>query len=109
MNFSTEHWANHKRGKKKRSEISLYLSEFPNATPQEIAENVNLSIWQVKRHLSKIHLERGINSVAIASALVICSGSIFSQCLICSVEIDKSSVLTYENLKNRSQKTPYSS
>ena len=85
MNFSTEHWASHKRGKKKRSEISLYLSEHPNATPQEIAENVNLSIWQVKRHLSKIHLEREMSSVAIAkrhcviaSAFVICSVSLFS-------------------------------
>ena len=109
MNFSTEHWANHKRGKKKRAEISLYLSEFPNATPQEIAENVGLSIWQVKRHLSKIHSERGMSSVAIASALVICSGSIFSQCLICSVDTENNSFLTYESQKNRSQKTPYSS
>jgi len=109
MNFSTEHWASHKRGKKKRSEISLYLSEFPNATPQEIAENVNLSIWQVKRHLSKIHLERGMSSVAIASAFVICSVFIFSQWAICDADIDNSSVLATESLKNRSQKTPYSS
>ena len=109
MNFSTEHWASHKRGKKKRSEISLYLSEHPNATPQEIAENVNLSIWQVKRHLSKIHLERGINSVAIASAFAICSVSIFPQWVICSVDTENNSFLTYESQKNRSQKTPYSS
>lgn len=73
MNFSTEHWANHKRGKKKRAEISLYLSEYPTATPQELAENVNLSIYQVKRHLTTIHLERGISSTAIASIVVVCS------------------------------------
>ena len=109
MNFSTEHWANHQRGQKKRAEISLYLSQNPNATSQEIAEAVNLSIWQVKRHLSKIHSERGMSSVAIASALVICSGSIFSQCLICSVDTENNSFLTYETLKNPSQKTPYSS
>jgi len=84
MNFSTEHWASHKRGKNKRAEISLYLSQNPNATPQEIADAVNLSIWQVKRHLSKIRLERGMNSVAIASAFAICSVSLFSQWSICS-------------------------
>ena len=78
MHFSTEHWASHDRGKKKRAEILAYLSKYPNATPQEIAENVNLSIWQVKRHLSKIHLEREMSSVAIASAFVICSVSLFS-------------------------------
>ena len=109
MNFSTEHWASHKRGKKKRSEISLYLSQHPNATPQEIAEAVNLSIWQVKRHLSKIHLEREMSSVAIASAFVICSASLFSQWAICSIDVDNNSVFTYESLKNPSQKTPYSS
>ena len=109
MNFSTEHWASHKRGKKKRAEILAYLSEFPEAKPDEIAEAVNLSIWQVKRHLSKIHSERGMSSVAIASAFAICSVSIFPQWVICSVDTENNSFLTYESQKNPSQKTPYSS
>ena len=79
MEFSTEHWANHKRGQKKRAEILLYLSQYPDAKPQELAEFVHLSIYQVKRHLSTIHLERGIKSIAITFAFAICSGSIFSQ------------------------------
>ena len=73
MNFSTEHWASHTRGKKKRAEILAYLSKYPDAKPQELAELVGLSIYQVNRHLSTIHLERGIKSLAVASILAICS------------------------------------
>ena len=73
MDFSTEHWASHDRGKKKRAEILAYLSKYPDAKPQELAELVGLSIYQVRRHLSTIHLERGIQSLAVASILAICS------------------------------------
>ncbi len=66
MNFSTEHWASHDRGKKKRAEILAYLSKYPDAKPQELAELVGLSVYQVRRHLSTIHLERGIQSLAVA-------------------------------------------
>ena len=102
MNFSTEHWASHDRGKKKRAEILAYLSKYPNATPQEIAENVNLSIWQVNRHLSTIHLERGLKSMALASAFAICSiPVIFPSCnSLC--QIDNSEAIAFLESKDHS-------
>ena len=109
MDFSTEHWASHDRGKKKRAEILAYLSKYPNATRQEIAENVNLSIWQVNRHLATIHLERGIKSLAIASALAICSIPQVSHWYLSLSNNDNDSFLASEKLKNPYQKTPYSS
>ena len=73
MEFSTEFWTNHKRGMKKRAEISNYLSKNPTASVELIAVAVNLSTRQVRRHLNTIRRERSANSIAIASALVICS------------------------------------
>ena len=73
MEFSTEFWANHKRGMKKRAEISNYLSKNPTASIELIAVTVSLSTRQVRRHLNTIRLERSASSIAIASALVICS------------------------------------
>jgi hypothetical protein len=102
MNFSTEHWASHDRGKKKRAEILAYLSRYPNATPREIAENVNLSIWQTKRHLSTIHLERGIKSLALASALAICSIPIaFPWCNLLG-QMDNSRAIAFVENKDHS-------
>jgi predicted ArsR family transcriptional regulator len=73
MEFSPEFWANHKRGMKKRAEISNYLSKNPTASIELIAVTVSLSTRQVRRHLNTIRLERSASSIAIASALVICS------------------------------------
>lgn len=73
MEFSTEFWANHKRGVKKRAEISDYLQKNPSANAEMIAVAVNLSTKQVRRHLNTIRLERSASSIAIASAFVICS------------------------------------
>ena len=73
MEFSTEFWANHKRGIKKRAEISDYLLKNPTASTQAIAVAVNLSTRQVERHLNTIRLERSASSIAIASAFAICS------------------------------------
>jgi hypothetical protein len=36
MEFSTEFWTNHKRGMKKRAEISNYLSKNPTANVELI-------------------------------------------------------------------------
>jgi hypothetical protein len=72
MEFSPEFWANHKRGMKKRAEISNYLSKNPTASIELIAVTVNLSTRQVRRHLNTIRLERSASSIAIASAFVIC-------------------------------------
>jgi hypothetical protein len=109
MNFSTEHWASHTRGKKKRAEILAYLSKYPDAKPQELAELVGLSIYQIRRHLSTIHLERGIKSLAIASALAICSIPTVSHWYLSLSKTDNVSFLASEKLKNPYQKTPYSS
>jgi predicted ArsR family transcriptional regulator len=73
MEFSPEFWANHKRGMKKRAEISNYLSKNPTASIELIAVTVSLSTRQVRRHLNTIRLETSASSIAIASALVICS------------------------------------
>ena len=73
MEFSPEFWANHKRGMKKRAEISDYLLKNPTANTQAIAVAVNLSTRQVERHLNTIRRERSANSIAIASVFLVCS------------------------------------
>ena len=50
MEFSTEFWANHKKGIEKRAEISNYLSKNPTASVELIAVAVNLSTRQVHSH-----------------------------------------------------------
>jgi hypothetical protein len=102
MNFSTEHWASHTRGKKKRAEILAYLSKYPDATPQELSELVGLSIWQVNRHLSTIHLERGIKSMAVASAFAICSISVLSPWCNSLCQTDNSEAIAILQNKNLS-------
>lgn len=66
MEFSTEFWANHKKGIEKRAEISNYLSKNPTASVELIAVAVNLSTRQVRRHLNTIRVERSASSIAIA-------------------------------------------
>jgi predicted ArsR family transcriptional regulator len=73
MEFSTEFWANHKKGIEKRAEISNYLSKNPTASVELIAVAVNLSTRQVRRHLNTIRVERSASSIAIASTFLICS------------------------------------
>jgi len=73
MEFSTEFWANHKKGIEKRAEISNYLSKNPTASIELIAVTVSLSTRQVRRHLNTIRLERNASSIAIASTFLICS------------------------------------
>jgi len=109
MEFSTESWANHQRGKNKRAEILAYLSKSPNAKPDEVAEFIGLSIYQTKRHLSTIHLERGLKSLAIASALAICSIPQVSHWYLSLSKTGNVSFLASEKLKDPCQKTPYSS
>ncbi len=43
-----------KRGEARRERIVEMLNQNPNVSVQEIAEGVELSIYQVKRHLSKL-------------------------------------------------------
>jgi predicted ArsR family transcriptional regulator len=73
MEFSTEFWANHKKGIEKRAEISNYLAKNPTASVELIAVAVNLSTRQVRRHLNTIRVERSASSIAIASTFLICS------------------------------------
>jgi predicted ArsR family transcriptional regulator len=73
MEFSTEFWANHKKGIEKRAEISNYLSKNPTASVELIAVAVNLSTRQVRRHLNTIRVEKSASSIAIASTFLICS------------------------------------
>jgi predicted ArsR family transcriptional regulator len=57
MNFSTEHWANHKKGKAVRQRILEIIQSNPNADTPEIARKVERSQAQVKRHLSTLRIE----------------------------------------------------
>ncbi len=61
MEFSTQHWASHRRGARKRQLILEYLQENPEATVAELAEFCNLSVWQVRRHLATLRREGGIS------------------------------------------------
>jgi DNA-binding CsgD family transcriptional regulator len=102
MEFSTESWANHQRGRNKRAEILAYLSKRPDASPQEIAEFVGLSIYQTRRHLSTIHLERGLKSMAVASAFAICSIPVIFPWCNSLGQMDNSRAIAFLENKDRS-------
>lgn len=54
MEFSTEYWASHRRGQRKRQFILEHLKQHPEATVAELAEVCKLSSWQIRRHLSRL-------------------------------------------------------
>jgi predicted ArsR family transcriptional regulator len=57
VEFSQEHWASHRRGKRTREEILSLIISNPNLSSQEISEKVGKCDRQIRRQLSQLMIE----------------------------------------------------